>query len=414
MTTTPDPVPDPRLVDAPAPAEAPAESATLSPHAEVLACAMCGTIGRPGARRCRGCGGLLDATAAAELVHVGPVTAAARPPRWEWLRRQWDRTRLRWRWVAAGAVVLVVGGVLLGQWLVEETVGSPEPIVADYFAGLVAREGYTPPSNVEITGTTYGDPLDSTGRPNKSVAFVGVKYLLDGQPIETTVKLWREQGGALRGWTLADGDTGALQVVSPAHTPVVLAADVEVETVVSTVYDTMSDLPPGVYTVTMPPSPLLELAPVSVVVPSAIADTPVSAINRPHTSIELQAPSVRAEAVPVVQDAVREHLDECASITADLTPDGCPWNYSPFLDAKREIAEDSVTWRIVEYPKIDVRTADDPVITGGPAEVVTTAEGAVEISYRTPKGTAYTDTVTYDVGGPVAVDPAGNIAYGHQ
>lgn len=373
-------------------------------------CPSCGATARPGARFCRTCGTALTAPAP-----VQPTDTPAKPAT---TRRRWWRSR---RLQVAVAVLTVVA---CGGWYALTAAIAaahpPEDPVRDLFAALNDRDGqrladlvdcrparlctaaslatgYTPPSEVTLLETTFGDPVagDTTKRPDKNRATVKVRYRLPNGEHTETVQLARDRAGLVRRWHITTSPGAGLDVITT--TPgTARAAGAAVDTVTAAPSREASLLlPPGTWTITADPTALLTTDPVKV---HASGD-------RDRQSVRLTS-RVRPDVLGPVQDQIRARIDACAAVD-DLRPDVGTGLLSncPFSATTRYTVVRNVRWEVRQYPEIELRQDDAGTVT-----VHTTRAGRAQVRYQYSREIVspdtfndVTDTVDITVGGQVDV-----------
>ncbi|NUT40048.1 MAG: hypothetical protein HOV86_08645 [Thermoactinospora sp.] len=329
------------------------------------------------------------------------------------LARWRPRTR-RARLVLAAVIVAVVLGTGAVLWTGQEVVYTPDAPVRAWFDVLARRDtaaardlaggvavladdglasGYEPPTGLQIGEITYGTPTDVMRRPNKSIAYVTVRYQVGGQQVEGSIEVVREKSGPVRPWSLSDGITGPLYVVSPVVEQARVAGTT-VHTVDQVRASGTSDavwVPPGVYTVTAAADdPLFDSRPVTVPV--------LAGHQHPDkaTSVNL-ALTARPDAVAVINKQIKAVIDDCAK-RDDLNPIGCPFGYSG-LDT---IGASGVHWKITKYPQITLTPAENQYVSGGLADVVTVTPGQASATFERGRESG-TRTVDISPGGAVRV-----------
>lgn len=363
--------------------------------AESVTCPSCKATNRAGARWCRDCSAdLADA--------AGPVEKAARPRgHGHWLSTRQKRTAA---W-ATGVLVLllVLGGAF--YFVQDNWYGGDQP-VREYFDSLTAREGYQPPTDIEVGEFSYiddgmkwqgGCDHSKACRPNANYGAVDVSYVLDGETVESSVVVTRSGDGWFREWSLADTlNQGVLLVDAPTYVTELTAAGKTWKAQPGWEKDdadTSVNLDPGVYTLGVPDNPLIAAEPVEVAVP--IAPGPPG--DRTPTKAKLGKTSIKDSAVKAVDKQVRKSLDECAANDGDREP-GCGWAPDALL-----VDEDTIKWTLESYPDIKLEVPD-----GGPGaqaiQVVTTEPGKAEMSYqRIHSSKTKTEDIEVSVGGGVDV-----------
>jgi len=395
-----------------------------------LTCPRCGAPAAAAARFCRACGAPIGAgpapVAAPEPVPVpGPVPAPApevrtdalAPTRAWWNRRPRDRTP----WLAGLGVALLVVLALVG-YLAAVAVSNarypPDQPVRALFAALADRDtaaaaalatcttpactgaalstGYEPPTDLQVGEISYGDPSDSTRRPDKSIAYVPVTYRLGGAAQAVTMRVQRTGTGLARPFRIMSGATGRLAVTAGRLDQVQLGG-----ATVPTGEQGVTVLP-GRYTVQAPAGdPLFAAAPAT----PAHVDVPATADPR-ATPVTLQLPvQIRPNVVDQVDEQVDVFLTACAQQDT-LTPAGCPFRAPGIV-----IGEAGVRWHIDQAPVLEVVPADEPGPTDPPAVVRTITPGRVTVTYAAFTSVAGArSTVTRQlpvrIGGTVDVDPA--------
>jgi hypothetical protein len=370
-----------------------------------LTCPNCRAALPAGARFCRSCG--VSVPAAAVLVDEQPPAptgalpaptptitvpayrrwlAAARVP----LRRWWRSRRVRWV-VAVVLVVTVGGGIGLVYTL--SGLNPPDGPVRELFAALAAhdapragrlggchtsalcsdgalRTGYQAPTHLVIGETTYGLPDPTTRRPDKRRASVRVRYQLGGVEHTDTVTLLRSGGGLVRHWSIADPPGEALDVLSSTVTTARLGgADVPAVAPDAVTWRRDGGIHawPGVYTLAAKETALVAAVPTTVVVAGD------SGVQRVTIDVAVR-PTVTTE----VDRQVRARIDTCATKTA-LRPDsgGGILPDCPFSATTSYVYTKDIRWTVVDYPKIEIRKADD-----GSIKVRTTTPGHARVDYQ--------------------------------
>jgi hypothetical protein len=365
------------------------------------ACSRCATPAADNSRYCRHCG--------------APLTSP-------WFRLP---RGLNVRWIliiAAAMLVLGSGGAL---WFSQNVAYPPEQPVQDWFDALARRDaaaarelagglsvlgndslkaGYEPPSNLEVLGVDFGGPQDNTRRPNKNVAYVKVRYVVATQVVEGRIQVWRDRSGPVRPWSLGDGATGPLFVLTEL-VPHARVAGVNIATVKAKPANGIDGavwVPPGVYTITgVDDDPLFTSKQTSAVVRAGEID-PVE-----PTAVDLEL-AAKPPAVQAIEAQIRKRLDECAQL-ADLALNACPFGYRG-LDG---IGALSVRWHIERYPSIELTPSANPYLSGGQADVRTVQVGHATTTY-TRLGAAETRTVDISVRGAARVMPDKSLCWNER
>ena len=312
------------------------------------------------------------------------------------IRRMPRRQR---RLVAAGVSLLLAlacGGYLATQ----EIWYAPDAPVRALFAALAARDGaalaeldectavcqagglrqgYEPPTNVELLGVSYGGaaPDDPTRRPNRSRAGVQVRYRVGGVPYDDVVGVTRPNTGLLRPWNISGPPGGYVQVVSDSL-PTAKIAGATVNTVPSSrglARRGAGDMfvPPGVYTVTGAQSALWESTPVRLVIAGDLNRFSDSARTRVELSL-----SVKPAVVDEVRRQIRERIDQCAT-RSSFRPTTDPSVILPncrFSADEKYTSTQDLHWTVLDYPQIELRVEADHSV-----RVHTTTPGHARLDY---------------------------------
>jgi hypothetical protein len=307
------------------------------------------------------------------------------------------------------------------MWLSQSVVYPPDQPVRAYFKALADRDatkarqlgnlsgplladgaldhGYEPPSDLEFGDVTYGNASDETRRPNKSIAYVSVAYTLAGKRLHSSIEVYRNRRGPVRPWLLGSGTTGLLDVIS-GHLPKVSVAATVVETTTDKNQAGASHpvrVPPGVYTITPTPHPLLTFD-------ALTASVPASLVGGDPVEIVLQ-PKLSNRAVSEVDNVVHDWLDQCIQQTR-IDPPTCGFRYDAYADRLFLLDPRNVRWTIQAYPVLTPKVAansSDGLITFGTGQ-----PGAATVTF-TSGDQSYTKQVPVDVRGTIALDEQGAV-----
>lgn len=401
-------------------------------------CPACQTSNRPAARFCRGCGTALApvpaAVAGPPSTDLVPRTAPTTPARVVPPPAVSPRTHRRRLLILAGiaAVLVIGGGVLYGV----QTYGfDPAAPIRQWFAALqhrnvaevrvscgctgslvtasaLAPSHYSPPTHVQISKPSYGQPDSDTRRPDQRTALFTVGYTIGGHRYGQTMRT-DQPGGLWHAWQLDESTPGLLMIVSDSvHT--VLFGGVRLATLSSQTAgaDSMSDVtevPPGSWSLALPSDPLWTMPATTVAVPG------VSGEGAPDFGALIQKVKlhlgVRPSVTTEVNRQVHAALDHCVTSHA-LEP-------CPELDDEAYsggFPTSPITWAITAYPTIAIRAAtDESRETNGlsdsvPCVVVTTHTGKATATYGDGKDRT-TDPATVSVGGGVTVSSSGKVTW---
>jgi len=373
--------------------------------AATIACRSCGTTGALGSRFCRSCGAALGADG--EVPAEQASEHSARRPL---------RQRIRWGWLVGLTTALAAIATAAIIYVDQKVVHPPDQPVRAWFAALAARDTaaaaelspgtallrgdlldsavYTPPTGLQVLHVSFGAQAGDE-RPNKSLAYVTVRYEVGGQPVEQTIQVVRGGAGAVRPWSLGDSATGLLDIVAGGMQRARLGQQEVATRPLARDHGTDGAhvVPPGVYTITASTSDVLFTAsPVKVAVPGGRRnDRAVTA------TLDL---TVKPAAVAQVDRQVRARIDECAQ-RHDLTPYDCPFDRTgPYTGTVS-----SVKWTIVQYPKIRLTPVVKPYQGGPLATMDTETAGFARVAYAafSTGGKTVTEEIQFQVYGDVRV-----------
>jgi hypothetical protein len=356
--------------------------------APVTACAGCGSPHDEQDRFCSRCGRSLTAA-----VEKAPPPAGVAPflP---------GPQRIPRGLVAVLAVFAVLVLVVTGLKIVDGRYFRPGSAVVAFFDALADRDaekavarlavapagdsallrtavlrsdGYTPPSGVRVRASEIVEgraTVEAEFRVGETGHRRKFSLVRDTSATAGLFYRWRIDGGVFP----LDVAAGGVDTVLVAGVPVAL---------VESEYGQRSLLAfPGSYRVMLPEQPLLE-APESVV--------HVGASDTEYASVRVE-PVIRSGARAAVDQRIRAYLDDCAEQTT-LEPVGCPFSSYSFGEVR------DARWKIVEYPRYDLRVDDGGTILTdvryGTAAV--TGKSVSSLSGTYP----YKDTVSFTVAGTI-------------
>ncbi|WP_433221416.1 hypothetical protein ACQP00_20575 [Dactylosporangium sp. CS-047395] len=221
--------------------------------------------------------------------------------------------------------------------------------------------GYEAPQHVTIDQ----EPEDTAGTTRRTI--VHVSYELGGQRITDQVTTLYNPGRVFGGfWQLGDRPVTTLTIPGPAPSRVTVAA---VTLLPADLTKPLTiHVPPGRYTISRAETPL-------------IAATQTTAVTAPGPPATVTLPAdIPTDVNDNIIALIRDRIDECAT-KHDFLPaagtarpgiHGCPFSHNT-----KYALTDSVTWKIEQYPVLELTAADD-----GSIAVATKAPGRAAIHYR--------------------------------
>jgi hypothetical protein len=318
---------------------------------------------------------------------------AGEPPTGPFAHRRPRRGRLLA--VAAGLAGAVVAAAVIA--LPNADAGPPQQPVQALFAALTAHNGdalnhlvtcapdplctgrglatgYQPPRDLRIRAVLDGHATPTLQASDHAV--VQVRYQVAGTDHDTDIGLTRVAHGLFgHRWRITRPPGGSITLRSPALSQVHLAgADLTLTTPNDTTAPDQTATanriwaPPGVYTATAVPDPLLTTAPVTITVTGTTdpAETTLPATVQPALTADIDR-------------QVHARIDQCAAqhtMHPNLDPANPAAQRCPITHDSPYTITTQPTWRVDTYPHLTLHPAAD-----GTLQVQTTTAGQASITY---------------------------------
>ncbi|UQN28449.1 hypothetical protein [Brachybacterium kimchii] len=330
------------------------------------------------------------------------------------------RRRLIAGFAGAGAICILVVGLVIAYNVVSRTVYAPEKSVDAYLSALedgsASQASELAPANVptaqqvlltdEIAGAAAQRPdsheITGTDRQDDGSAQVTARITQDGVTSEQTFTVERAGRSAVvfPSWRLGAVEYSTLRLVVDQGTSTILVNDQEVDVSGLDLSPGFVDLPalPGTYTVSLPAASDLV----------TVTDSEVPVLVEPSGDEDTYASpfyQLSEAGQKEVQKQVNARIDECAT-SKDAAPEDCPFEAYVYDEV-----DDSGSWKIEDYPTVTVEEEDGWYFSTGYEDA-----GSAVYSYKQEpflddeKPTDETSDSSITVSGAVSVDDDGKLS----
>ncbi|MCG7309393.1 hypothetical protein [Brachybacterium sp. ACRRE] len=330
------------------------------------------------------------------------------------------RRRLIAGFAGAGAICVLVVGLVIAYNVIARTVYAPEKSVDAYLSALedgsASQASELAPANVptaqqvlltdEIAGAAAQRPdsheITATDRQDDGSAQVTARITQDGVTSERTFTVERAGRSAVvfPSWRLGAVEYSTLRLVVDQGTSTILVNDQEVDVSGLDLSPGYVDLPalPGTYTVSLPAASDLV----------TVTDSEVPVLVEPSGDEDTYASpfyQLSEAGQKEVQNQVNAKIDECAT-SKDAAPEDCPFEAYVY-----DQVDDSGSWKIEDYPTVTVEEEDGWYFSTGYDDA-----GSAVYSYKQEpflddeKPTDETSDSSIMVSGAVTVDDDGKLS----
>ncbi|MBK0332990.1 hypothetical protein I8D64_16430 [Brachybacterium sp. MASK1Z-5] len=330
------------------------------------------------------------------------------------------RRRLIAGFAGAGAICVLVVGLVIAYNVIARTVYAPEKSVDAYLSALedgsASQASELAPANVptaqqvlltdEIAGAAAQRPdsheITATDRQDDGSAQVTARITQDGVTSERTFTVERAGRSAVvfPSWRLGAVEYSTLRLVVDQGTSTILVNDQEVDVSDLDLSPGYVDLPalPGTYTVSLPAASDLV----------TVTDSEVPVLVEPSGDEDTYASpfyQLSEAGLKEVQKQVNARIDECAT-SKDAAPEDCPFEAYVY-----DQVDDSGSWKIEDYPTVTVEEEDGWYFSTGYEDA-----GSAVYSYKQEpflddeKPTDETSDSSITVSGAVTVDDDGKLS----
>lgn len=269
--------------------------------------------------------------------------------------------------IAAGALCVVVVGLVIAYTVISRTVYAPEKSVDAYLSALedgsASKAASLAPANVpsaqqvlltdEVAGGADQRPsaheITGTDRQDDGSVQVTARITQDGVTSEQTYEVERAGRSAVifPKWRLGEVGYTTLTLAVEQGTSTILVNDQEVDVSGLDMSEGYVDLPalPGTYTVSLPETSDFV----------SVKDSVVPVLVEPQEGEQtFAAPyyELSESGQEEIQKQVDAKVDECAK-SKDSQPEGCPLEAYTY-----DVVDGSGSWKVQEYPEVTVMQED--------------------------------------------------------